>query len=144
MKNNITLKNEFQLTDALEHMLNNNEKMKTFNVEGWLDCGKSETLLETNRYMLNKNKKSKSYKFKNTKIVEPVFIGKNVNIESSVIGPFATINDNCIIKNCIIQDSILEKYSADENCILIDSLIGEGASVKRDPMRLSVGNYSDI
>jgi glucose-1-phosphate thymidylyltransferase len=144
MKHNITVKNEFQLTDALEDMINNNERMKTFNVEGWLDCGKPETLLETNRYLLNKNKTSKTYKFKDTKIVEPVFIGKNVNIESSVIGPYATISDNSVIKNSIIQDSILEKHSVVENCTLIDSLIGEGASVKREPMRISIGNYSDI
>ncbi|MBK8551439.1 MAG: NTP transferase domain-containing protein [Ignavibacteria bacterium] len=144
MKNNITVKGEFQLTDALEHMLNNDDKMKTFNVEGWLDCGKPETLLETNRYLLSKNKKPGSYKFKNTKIVEPVFIGKNVNIENSVIGPYATINDDCVIKNSFITDSILDKFSTVENCSLTDSLIGEGAIVKRDALKISVGNYSEI
>ncbi len=147
MKNNITVKGEFQLTDALEYMINNNEKMKTFYVDGWLDCGKPETLLETNRYLLKKNQMAgnKNEKtFKNTKIVKPVFIGKNVNIESSVIGPYTTINDNCTIKNSIIQDSILEKSSTVENCTLIDSLIGEGASVKRDALKISIGNYSEI
>ncbi len=144
MKNNITVKNEFQLTDALEHMLNNKEKMKTFNVDGWLDCGKPETLLETNRYLLNKNKKHKPYKYANTIIVEPVFIGKDVKIENSVIGPYATINDNCTISNSIIQDSILDKFITVENCILKDSLLGEGASLKRDALKLSIGNYSEV
>ncbi len=147
MKNNITVKGEFQLTDALEYMINQNEKMKTFNVEGWLDCGKPETLLETNRYLLKKNELTKNKikdDFKTSKIVEPVFIGNNVEIESSVIGPYATINDNCIIKNSIITDSIIEKNARIENTILVDSIIGEGASVKRDALKLSLGNHSEI
>lgn len=150
MENNITGKGEFQLTDALENMINNNEKMTTFNVDGWLDCGKPETLLETNRYLLQKRskktsgKKSLQSKYKNSKIVEPVYIGKNVHIDNSIIGPYATINDNCIIKSSIIQDSILDKYSVIENITLTESIIGEGANVKRNALKLSIGNYSEI
>lgn len=147
MKNNIKGKGEFQLTDALENMINNKEKMKTFYVDGWLDCGKPETLLETNRYLLNKNDKPNSkikYNFINSKIIRPVFIGKNVKIENSIVGPYATINDNSEIRNSIIQDSILDKYSVVENCLLKDSLMGEGASVKRDALKISIGNYSEV
>jgi len=147
MKNNITVKGEYQLTDALEQMLKTEMKMKTFYVDGWLDCGKPETLLETNRYLLKKNKKVKVKNEKlimNTKFIEPVFIGKNVLIENSVIGPFATINDNCVIKNCVIQDSILDKFSSVENCVFAESIIGEGASIKREVLKLNIGNYSEI
>ena len=147
MKNNIKGKGEFQLTDALENMISNKEKMKTFYVDGWLDCGKPETLLETNRYLLDKNYKNNKIvknNFINTKIVHPVYIGKNVKIENSVIGPYATINDYSEIKNSIIQDSILDKYTVVENCSLTDTLMGEGASVKRDALKISIGNYSEI
>jgi len=155
MENNIKGKGEFQLTDALENMINNEEKMKTYYIDGWLDCGKPETLLETNRYLLNKlnklnksknkagNKKNK-FKNLNSKIIEPVFIGKNVVIENSIVGPFATINDDCEIKNSIISNSIIEKFSKIENCVLTESIIGEGASVKREVLKLSIGNYSEI
>lgn len=147
MRNNIKGKGEFQLTDALENMIGKKEKMKTFYVDGWLDCGKPETLLETNRYLLNKNDKSNKInpdKFLNTKIIRPVFIGKNVRIENSVIGPYATINDYSDIKNSIIRDSILDKYCIVENCSLKNSLMGEGSSVKRDSLKISIGNYSEI
>jgi glucose-1-phosphate thymidylyltransferase len=146
MSNNITVKGEFQLTDALENMINNKEAMKTFYVDGWLDCGKPETLLETNRYLLNKNKNKRksTNKFSNTIIVEPVYIGSKVHIENSVIGPYATVNDECVIKNSVIQDSILDKYSCVENSVLTDSLIGEGASVKGEILKVSIGNYSEI
>lgn len=147
MKNKITVKGEFQLTDALERMIGQNEKMKTFYVDGWLDCGKPETLLETNRYLLKKNQKTKNKNTKfitDTEFIEPVYLGKNVKINGSVIGPYATINDNCEINNCIIKDSIIDKFSTIENCILSESIIGEGASVKRDSMKLNIGNYSEI
>lgn len=147
MRNNITVKGEFQLTDALEFMINNNEKMKTYYIDGWLDCGKPETLLETNRYLLKKNQKTKIKKHKSvtdSKIIEPVFIGNNVKIEGSVIGPFATINENCVIKSSIIQNSIIDKFSTVENCIISESIIGEGASIKRDSMKVNLGNYSEV
>lgn len=146
MKNKITVKGEFQLTDALEKMISDNEKMKTYYVDGWLDCGKPETLLETNRYLLKKNQSSnmKNHKFQSAKIIEPVYLGKDVKISSSVIGPFATINDNCEINNCIIKDSIIDKFAVIENCIISESIVGEGATVKRDCMKLNIGNYSEI
>jgi glucose-1-phosphate thymidylyltransferase len=149
MKNNITVKGEFQLTDALENMISKNEKIKTYNIEGWLDCGKPETLLETNHYLLNKafkdkKKKQVRLKYKNSKIIEPVFIGNNVVIENSIIGPFATINSDSVIKNSIISHSILEKSTTIENCALSESIIGEGASVKREILKLNIGNYSEI
>lgn len=147
MKNKITIKGEFQLTDALEHMISQNEKMKTFYVEGWLDCGKPETLLETNRYLLSKKLKSKKNKLKSyfgSRIIEPVFIGENVKIESSIIGPFATINDDCSIKNSVIRDSIISNSAVVENCVLSESIIGEGASVKRKPLSLNIGNSSEL
>jgi len=144
MENNITVKNEFQLTDALENMINNKEKMKTFDVQGWLDCGKPETLLETNRYILNKRNKKVKKEFPNTKIIYPVHIGKNVEISDSVIGPFTTINDNCTINSSIIKDSIIEKDVSIENCILKESIIGEGVIIKREIHRISMGNNSEF
>ncbi|MGB4851936.1 MAG: nucleotidyl transferase, partial [Ignavibacteria bacterium] len=74
----------------------------------------------------------------------PVYIGKNVEIENSIIGPYATINDGCIIKNSIIDNSIIENSSLIENCVMSESIIGEGASVKREILKLNIGNYSEI
>lgn len=147
MKNNITVKGEFQLTDALEKMIRDNEKMKSYYIDGWLDCGKPETLLETNRYLLNKYAKTGSknkYKIRNSRIIEPVFIGENAIIENSIIGPYATINGDCKIKNCIISDSIIEKSSEMINCVLSESIIGEGAVARKDALKLNLGNYSEI
>ena len=50
----IRTKNEYQLTDGLQLMLNKGEKMKAVEIDGWYDCGKPESLLATNRYLLQK------------------------------------------------------------------------------------------
>lgn len=144
MEKNITVKNEFQLTDALENMINKGEKMVTYYVDGWLDCGKPETLLETNRYLLEKQKKKIKNTFKNTLLIDPVYIGENCEIENCIIGPNATINNNCIIKNSIISDSIIESAAVIENSVLESSIIGEEASVKRDSLKINLGNHSEI
>ncbi len=143
MDNNITVKGEFQLTDALEHMLSRGEKMTTYNVDGWLDCGKPETLLETNRYILSKSTKTK-FAGTDSNIIHPVFIGKNVVIKQSIIGPNATINDGCNITNSVVENSIIEKNTRIENAVLKESIIGESVTVKYQQQVLNIGSNSEI
>lgn len=51
----IKTKGEYQLTDALQLMLDSGEKMTTFQVEKWYDCGSMENLLKTNRSLLEQD-----------------------------------------------------------------------------------------
>jgi glucose-1-phosphate thymidylyltransferase len=141
IKNEIRSSNEFQLTDALENMLSNKEKMKTYNVDGWLDCGKPETLLETNAYLLKKF--NKKYNIKGSILKSPVFIGKNSSIENSLIGPNVTIGDSCIIKDCIIDNSIIDSNNYIENVILQNSIIGKNCKVIQKKMTFNLGEYSE-
>lgn len=141
IKNEIKSNNEFQLTDALERMLNKNERMKTYGVKGWLDCGKPETLLETNSYLLKKFKKK--YNINGSILRHPVHIGKNTSIENCIIGPNVTIGDYCIIRNCIIENSIIDSNNYIENVILRDSIIGKNCKVILKKMTYNLGEYSE-
>ncbi len=68
-------KGEYQLTDILQKMIEKKAKFKTFQVQGWYDCGKIETLLETNRHLLMRNRFTPSHKnFRGSLILPPVFI----------------------------------------------------------------------
>lgn len=139
--NEIKSNNEFQLTDALERMLFNKVIMKTYTVSGWLDCGKPETLLETNSYLLKKFEKK--YKVRGTILKSPVFIGKNTFIENCLIGPNVTIGDSCNIINCIIENSIIDSNNHIENTILKDSIIGKNCKVIQKKMTYNMGEYSE-
>ncbi|MCX6164777.1 MAG: sugar phosphate nucleotidyltransferase [Ignavibacteriae bacterium] len=139
--NEIKSNNEFQLTDALERMIVNKERMKTYTVNGWLDCGKPETLLETNSYLLKKF--NKKYKLNGSILKSPVFIGKNALIENCLIGPNVTIGDSCKIINCILENSIIDSNNHIENAILKDSIIGKNCKVIQKKITYNLGEYSE-
>ncbi len=144
MNKKITTGGEYQLTDALEYMLSKNENFVTANIQGWLDCGKAETLLETNRYLLEKLYSKKKYKLKGVKITEPVYIGKKVTFKNAVIGPNVTINDGCSIINSTLKDSIIEMDTIIENSKISESIIGKSSIVKNVKLKLNVGDNSEI
>lgn len=107
MDNDIRTKNEFQLTDALEMMIEQGCKFRTAPVTRWLDCGLVETLLETNAHVLKRNDNSKEVKIPGVDIIPPCYIGKNAKIHASKIGPFVSIGDDCQISGVEIRDSIV-------------------------------------
>ncbi len=140
IQNNLRTKGEYQLTDALEQMLRKGEKMNTYLIKGWLDCGKPETILETNKYLLMKS--TKKFKIKTAKIVYPVFIGKNVEIKNSTIGPFTTIDSGCKIENSEIRNSIVHSNCEIKDSFINESLIGDFCVIKNQKGRYNLGDYS--
>ena len=138
-------KGEFYLTDAFKIMIEKKAYLTTFQMEGWFDCGKPETLLSTNKYLLEKNGNGKIEVVpENTVIIPPVFIGKNVILKNSIIGPYVSIADGAEIITSIIKDSIINKNASIKNAQLQESLIGENAVVEDIIEKLNVGDNSLI
>lgn len=138
----IRTKGEFQLTDALQMMLERGEHMTTFSVDGWFDCGKPETLLSTNRYLLTK--RSASPRMDGIVVNEPVSIASTAVIKNSVIGPYATIGDRALVENSFITNSIISSDAQVLNSLLEDSIIGNGAAVRGRFKRINAGDSSEI
>lgn len=139
---NIQTKGEFQLTDALQLMLNKGEKFSTFLVDGWFDCGKPETLLSTNKHLLDKLNQVPAPN--GSVIIPPVFIASDAKIERSVIGPYTTVADGVVIEDSIIRDSIISNDARVYSSLLEESIIGNSAVVKGNFNKLNVGNSSEI
>ena len=106
MQNDIRTKGEFQLTDALERMIQGGCKFRTAPVQKWLDCGLVETLLSTNAHILQRNAEGVP-QFEGSEIIGPCHIGKNVVIKNSKVGPNVSVGDNCVIENAEITNAIL-------------------------------------
>jgi glucose-1-phosphate thymidylyltransferase len=138
----IKTKGEYQLTDALQLMLSRGEKIKTFPVEGWYDCGKPETLLETNRHLLDKQKVQPVAK--NTVVVPPVFISETAKVINSVIGPYATIAEGAVVSDAIVRNSIISADAHVSKTLLDGSIVGNNASVNGGFRRINVGDSSEI
>ncbi|PIN79113.1 nucleotidyltransferase [Candidatus Woesearchaeota archaeon CG_4_10_14_0_2_um_filter_33_10] len=136
-------KGEFRLADALGLMIKNGARLNALEVDQWLDCGKPETLLSTNRYLL-KNGFNKEIKTTNSVIIGPVYIEDKVKIENSIIGPNASIASGCVIKNSIVKDSIVGENAVIENAALNKSLVGDDALIKDAFKKINVGDNSEI
>lgn len=131
MDNNIRTKNEYQLTDALMKMVEDGEKMVPFKIENWFDCGKPETLLSTNTYILNRDHlEENEHEFINTKLRQPVFIGEGCRIENSEIGPNVTITDGVTVTNSKIVNSLICDNAVVESAELENVVVGSGEKIE--------------
>ncbi|MBU1356578.1 MAG: NTP transferase domain-containing protein [Candidatus Edwardsbacteria bacterium] len=141
----IKTKGEYQLTDALQVLIDRGQTMETFTVDGWYDCGKPETLLDTNRQLLDlHSRKSGKKKIKGVVINNPVSIDPSARIEKSVIGPYVSVAAGSHVKNAIISDTIIGKNAYLESIMLQKSIIGDNAVVKGKQRKLSVGDGSEV
>jgi len=135
-------KGEFQLTDALNMMIREGVELRAFEIERWFDCGKPETLLETNRALLEMS--AASLEIPGSIILNPVFIAPDAEIDSSVIGPFVSIADKSVVRRSIIRNSIIGVGASVEEALLDSSLVGDNAVVRGTFKRLNVGDSSEI
>ncbi len=142
MVKNIRTQGEYQLTDALQLMIERGVKFSTFDVEGWYDCGKPETLLETNRHLLSKLKKTRE--IKGSVIIPPVFIPKSCKVENSIVGPNVSVGNNAVIRHSVIKNSILGEKSEVNYCLLDSSLVGDNSQVLGKFQKLNVGDSSEV
>jgi len=107
MDHDIRTKNEFQLTDALEMMIQKGCSFRTAPVIKWLDCGLAETLLETNAHVLARNDNSSDFISSGVNVIAPCHIGKDVTLSNCTIGPNVAVGDGCVVENCTISNSVL-------------------------------------
>ncbi|MEI7813150.1 MAG: sugar phosphate nucleotidyltransferase [Chlorobium sp.] len=142
IENEIKTKGEFQLTDALQLMIEGGEHFTTFPVSGWYDCGKPETLLSTNETLLRNNTHTKEYP--GCIIINPVFIADNAVLKNAIIGPNTTIGEQCVIKDAIIKESIIGKDAKVVHIMLNKSIIGNNAVIRGNPHEISIGDFSEI
>lgn len=137
---------EFNLTDALECMIQSGVLFKPFRVENWFDCGRKESLLESNSILLQKlgGKISESSRFENTIFIPPVSISESCDIRNSIIGPHVAVGDNTTIRSSIVKDSIIGSYSKLYDVVLYDSLIGSDTEIIGENRSLSIGDNTEI
>ncbi len=138
----IKTKNEYQLTDALQLMIDKGETFSTFPVEGWYDCGKPETLLSTNQFILKKD--SKEVAIDSVVINQPVYIAPTAKISNSVVGPYVSIADGCEVVDSVVKNSIINKNSKVKRMLLTDSIVGADAKVKGSLHKMNVGDSLEL
>jgi glucose-1-phosphate thymidylyltransferase len=148
LDNDIKEKGEYQLTNALENMKSKGTKFTPGKVTEWLDCGNKNATVYTNQRILEFSKDSllipKSIVNTNSKVIEPCFIGNNVQLLNSTVGPHVSIGDGTIIENSIVKNSIIQTNSKIKNADLSNSMIGNFVEYTGKSNDASIGDYSTI
>jgi glucose-1-phosphate thymidylyltransferase len=137
---------EYNLTDALDCMIQLGAKFKPFKVENWFDCGKKETMLESNATLLKKFGPhiETDHEFENTVIIQPVSVGAGCNVKNSILGPNVAIGENTNIDSSIIKNSIIGSYSNLFDIVLESSIIGSDTELKGETRTLNIGDNTSI
>ncbi len=137
---------EYSLTDALDCMLRMGIKFRPFKVESWFDCGRKETLLESNATLLKKfqRKAESEYDFENTVIIPPVSIGEGCDIRNCIIGPNVTIGESTKMNFSIVRNSIIGSYSNLFDIVLEGSIIGSDTGLRGETRTLNIGDNTNI
>ncbi len=138
----ITNRGEIQLTDALVKMLADGEVFESIVIDGWYDCGKPETLLETHRKLLCKN--GNLTELEGNIIIPPVHIAASAEVKNSIIGPYVSIGERAKIEYSILSDSIVGDGAIIKKCILYNSIIGNDAEFSGRAYQLNLGNSSKV
>ena len=146
IRNNLTSYGEYNLTDAIECMIHQGAKIIPYKVQNWFDCGRKESLLQTNATLLKKfgHTISEDHQFANTIIIPPVSIAAGCDIRNSIIGPNVAIGEKVSINYSIVEDSIIGAFSDLNDIVLTHSLIGSDTKVKGESRRLNIGDNTEI
>ncbi len=142
----IQLKGEYFLSDAVSLMLKKGARMRTNEIEVWLDAGVPSALLETNRHYLSCRHDSKDAArlFPSACIVPPVFIHPEAVVENSVVGPHVSISKGCRISGSVIADSIIDSDTTVENMLFQGSILGQKVVVSGKAVIANLGDNTTL
>jgi glucose-1-phosphate thymidylyltransferase len=139
-----TTRGEYQLTDALQRLIDAGEKFVPYGIGGWFDCGKPETLLATNRELLDRNPPEIDVSGVDAQFIKPVFVGADCVIKNSIIGPHVSLSNGVTVRDAVIRDSIIGDHATVCGFVLEGSIIGAGARVEAAPVVLNLGEKSEL
>jgi glucose-1-phosphate thymidylyltransferase len=140
---------EYQINDGIKRMMADGKVFKTGTVDEWMDCGNKAITLETNTKMLGFLKAdgdeqliATSVKLENSTIVEPCFIGENVILKNTTIGPNVSIGSHCVVEDSTVKNSLIQNHTVIKNAILDNAMIGNYVTYNGNFKNISIGDYS--
>jgi glucose-1-phosphate thymidylyltransferase len=133
---------EYWLADALQLMVDAGERLQTFPVDHWYDCGTPEALLRANHALLEGARPPAP--IPGSVVLPPSFVAETAVVEGSVVGPYVTIGDGARVTSAVIRESIINANARVESVLLEQSIIGENAAVTGRRGRINLGDSSEV
>jgi glucose-1-phosphate thymidylyltransferase len=138
-----TVKGEYYLPAVFMRMIRDGRRLRAPEIDAWLDCGKPETLLETNRYLLQ-GRHHVHGQVTNSVLIEPVHIGEGAQVRSSILGPNVSVAAGTVIEDSIISDSIINVNCEVRQIILQATILGDAVRLIGGPRKMNIGDHSLI
>ena len=148
--NDLKENDEYQLTNVLESLKQQGAKFIPGKVSTWMDCGKKDPTVETNKIILGfeqqagNNLVSKDVVLENSEIIQPCFIGKNVVLKNTKVGPYVSIGENSTVENSTIVNSLIQTNVSISNANLDNAMIGNHAKYNGNYTSVSIGDYTEL
>jgi len=148
LDNNIKNGGEYQINDGIKRMMQKGMKFVPGKVDEWMDCGNKNVTVETNQRMLGFLEKegeqmvADSVKQENANIIEPCFIGENVVLKNTTVGPYVSVGANTVLENSTIKNSLIQSNSKITNANLDNAMIGNHVVYNGNFETISIGDYS--
>jgi glucose-1-phosphate thymidylyltransferase len=137
-------KGEYYLTDAFQYMIDHGAKIRVIDVEGWYDAGKIDTLLETNRVMLEKGHARRPNVDGDTTIIDPVYVEDDVVLKGARIGPNVSIGRGSVIEKSELKDTLIGANTKIVGSTLQNSLIGDSVVIEGVHGELTLADNSEV
>ncbi len=148
LDNNIIHGGEYQINDGIKRMMANGKVFVTGKVDEWMDCGNKNVTVETNSRMLGFLEKdgeklvSETVTQENATIIPPCYIGEDVILRNTTIGPHVSIGNGCTIEDSTIKNSLVQTQTVIKNANLHNAMIGNNAIYDGNFTTVSIGDYS--
>ena len=148
LENNITHGGEYQINDGIKRMMEKGMKFVPGKVDEWMDCGNKTVTVETNQRMLEFLEKdgedliANSVIKENANIIEPCFIGENVVVKNSTIGPYVSVGASTVVENSTVKNSLIQANTKISNANLDNAMIGNHVVFDGNFETISIGDYS--
>ncbi|MDD2542779.1 MAG: sugar phosphate nucleotidyltransferase [Desulfuromonadaceae bacterium] len=137
------VKGEYYLPSVFMRMIKDGLTFKAPEIDAWLDCGKPETLLETNSYLLIGRHHIHGSSIDSV-LIEPVHIEKGAVVRGSILGPNVSVAAGSVIETSIVRNSIINGMSIVKNMILQNSILGDAVHLISSARRMNIGDHSSI
>ncbi len=134
---------EYFLTDAFQYMIDHGAKLYTAEVGGWFDCGKPETMLETNLAMLERGHGG-GEPAGTARVEGPVAIAPDVRLEDSALGSNVSVAEGARVTRSRLRNAIVGASTVIEDCDLWDSLVGDHVVLKGVRGSVNIGDHSEV
>ena len=134
---------EYFLTDAFQYMIDRGARLSTAAVDGWWDCGKPETLLSTNRALLEGGL-ARPPADGDAVVEDPVLVDPSATLEVAEIGPNVSIAAGAVVRRSSLRDCLVGEDAVVADCRLERSLVGDHAVLRGIEGRVNVGDHGEV